>query len=249
MRVPWVSPLLTVALLGTAGCGGGPSEPGVPKGELRLGTVTSLSAGDNSTCAVNSLGELYCWGANSFGQLGDGTTTDRSGPVPVAGPQVDFVLVRAGNHACGITKTLGTHCWGEGGAGQLGNQGSTSSPIPVRVAGGFNFPYSILDVGGSSCAQAETIYCWGPNDQGQLGTGDLVTRSVPTPVVNNPVFGPVSVGGRTTCAVDGQTSFAMCWGNGADGELGTGSFGVNSSVPVTVSTSPIAFLPCSFDSP
>jgi alpha-tubulin suppressor-like RCC1 family protein len=235
MRVPRVPSFLTLALLGVSGCGGGPSEPGGPNGEFRLGTVTSLSAGDNSTCAVNSLSELYCWGENGFGQLGDGTTIDRSTPVALAGPQIDFVLVRAGNHACGITKTLGTHCWGEGSGGQLGNQATASSPIPVRVAGGFTFPYSIVDVGGSSCAQAETIYCWGPNDQGQLGTGDLVSRTVPTPVVNKPVFGPVSVGGRTACAVDGLTSSAVCWGNGADGELGTGNFGVNSSVPVTVS--------------
>ena len=232
MKAPREVPLLVLVLFAAPGCGDHPGEPG---GDFRLGTVTSLSAGDNSTCAVNSLSELYCWGANAFGQLGDGTTTDRAVPVAVAGPQIDFVLVRAGNHACGITKSLGAHCWGEGTTGQLGNEGTTSSPLPVRVAGGFTFPYSVLDVGGSTCAQAETTYCWGSNDFGQLGTGDLVSRTVPTPVVNKPLFGPVSVGGRTACAVDGLTSMAVCWGNGADGELGNGTSGGISSVPVTVS--------------
>ena len=62
-----------------------------------------------------------------------------------------------------------------------------------------------------------------------------MSRTVPAAVIDKPLFGPVSVGGRTTCAVDGLTSTAVCWGNGADGELGNGNFGVSSAVPVPVS--------------
>jgi alpha-tubulin suppressor-like RCC1 family protein len=222
--------LLLCSLASACGGDGGqePNPPVVPLGEINI-----ISAGDNSTCIANSLGKLFCWGANTFGQLGDGTQENRRVPVAVS-TEVNFYTVRAGNHACGLASAGPAYCWGDGALGRLGDGSTNSSVAPVLVSGDLQFDFMSLEVGGSTCGLVSfQAYCWGPNQVGQLGTGDLDDRSSPTPVTGGVSFGRVSVGGRTACGVTdaGQT---YCWGSGADGELGNGSFGVSSNVPVPV---------------
>jgi alpha-tubulin suppressor-like RCC1 family protein len=195
--------------------------------------VNIISAGDNSTCVANSLGRMFCWGANDVGQLGDGTHESRRVPVAVS-TDLGFFYVRAGNHACGLTSSDAGFCWGEGSQGQLGDGSTSSSALPVAVSGDLVFfPYS-LEVGGASCGlAADQAYCWGPNEAGQLGTGDRDNRTSPALVTGGLSFRLLSVGGRTTCGVTNANE-AYCWGNGADCELGNGSFGVTTDVPVLV---------------
>jgi alpha-tubulin suppressor-like RCC1 family protein len=70
-----------------------------------------------------------------LGQLGDGTTTDRTSPVPVLGG-LTFARVSAGNgHTCGVTTDGVAYCWGNNNYGQLGNGTTTNSSVPVKVAG------------------------------------------------------------------------------------------------------------------
>lgn len=163
-----------------AGCGGddggGPSPPGA-----QIGRVGYISAGDYSTCVTNDLQDGFCWGANSHGQLGDGTHETRLVPVPVSG-NLKFSGINAGDHACGVTVDGEDFCWGKGSSGELGNGTTTSSDVPVLVSGGFIFDQ--INVGSSSCGFrfAAGVYCWGPNDSGQLGTGDFTDRSTPTVV-------------------------------------------------------------------
>jgi alpha-tubulin suppressor-like RCC1 family protein len=101
-------------------------------GEL---TFAEVSAGTHYSCGVTTGGAAYCWGWNSVGQLGDGTTTDRTTPVPVLGG-LTFARVSAGYyHTCGVTTTGAAYCWGENNYGQLGNGTTTPSTVPVKVAG------------------------------------------------------------------------------------------------------------------
>jgi alpha-tubulin suppressor-like RCC1 family protein len=99
-----------------------------------------LAAGANHTCAVLSDSSAYCWGQNLHGQLGDGTTQNRSSPVAVSGG-LEFVTIFAGGGAtCGFSTDGGEYCWGLNQGGQLGDGTRTNRSSPVRVGG--DSPYS-----------------------------------------------------------------------------------------------------------
>jgi len=102
-------------------------------------TFTTVSAGGFHACAVATTGSVYCWGSNSNGQLGDGTTTDSPTPGLVSAPAgVSFTSVSAGGfHSCAIANapTLNTaYCWGANSSGQLGNGTTVDQLTPVAVS-------------------------------------------------------------------------------------------------------------------
>jgi len=98
-------------------------------GSLSFATV----CGSLHTCGVTAAGVIYCWGSNRFGQLGDGTTSDRKSPVPVAG-NLSFAAVSAGgSHTCGVTAAGAAYCWGENSSAQLGDGTRTDRLRPVLV--------------------------------------------------------------------------------------------------------------------
>ncbi len=95
----------------------------------------SITGGTGRTCGLTQGGDAYCWGRNSDGQLGNGSTANSSIPVAVSGG-LSFMAVAAGdNHTCGLTTSGAVYCWGYNGAGQLGDGSTTSSTIPVAVVG------------------------------------------------------------------------------------------------------------------
>src|SRR2546426_11864886 len=88
-------------------------------------TFTAVSAGGRHTCGVTAAGAAYCWGTNGSGQLGDGTTTERSSPARVGGG-VRFTAVSAAGskraddgHTCGVTTAGAAYCWGQNSNGQV----------------------------------------------------------------------------------------------------------------------------------
>jgi len=95
-------------------------------------------------CGVQ-LSVVFCWGANSSGQLGNGTRMNSNVPVAVSLPGFSAASVGVGfSHACALDASGAMFCWGDDSAGQLGN-GTTSSPLmpltmPVPVAGGWKLP-------------------------------------------------------------------------------------------------------------
>jgi alpha-tubulin suppressor-like RCC1 family protein len=98
-----------------------------------------VSPGGVHTCGVTLTDRVYCWGNNTTGQLGNGTTTHRSVPVAVAGGlQIDLVSAGLGSdhsHTCGLTTGDKAYCWGYNGNGQLGDGTSTDRVIPTAVIG------------------------------------------------------------------------------------------------------------------
>jgi alpha-tubulin suppressor-like RCC1 family protein len=95
---------------------------------------SSITSGAFHTCAISTAGPTYCWGDNSSGQLGDGTTTDRVSPTLVTG-SLAFAGVGAGfSHTCALTAPGATYCWGSNTSGQLGNGTMTSQLSPTAVS-------------------------------------------------------------------------------------------------------------------
>lgn len=149
-----------------------------------LTDAVGLWAGDASTCALRSNGELWCWGNNYVGQLGDGTTESRSVPAPVPSVEARQAAVGA-EFACALRTSGQVSCWGSDLWGQLGNGDPPSDSLtPVDVLGLTDA--LLLAVGfDHACAVRSTgsLVCWGRNDLGQLGDATTVDRFAPTPVV------------------------------------------------------------------
>jgi alpha-tubulin suppressor-like RCC1 family protein len=107
-----------LSLTGGAGCWGAGRL--TPELFTALPEFTSLSVGAAHACALTGEGKAYCWGDNSSGQLGDGTTTSRSGPTEVAGDLRFSSISAGGQHTCGVTNAGLVACWGRNTVGELG---------------------------------------------------------------------------------------------------------------------------------
>jgi alpha-tubulin suppressor-like RCC1 family protein len=151
-----------------------------------VGLTTGLG---RHTCGLTGTGAAYCWGENTFGALGNGTTSDSPVPVPVSGG-IAFVELIAGGfigHTCGLTDDGAAYCWGENERGQVGDGSNADGLEPSPVAGGLLF--TRLDAGfRHTCGRAttEAVYCWGSGAAGQLGTNSTNHSSVPVKVAGQP---------------------------------------------------------------
>ena len=206
--------------------GSGSASTGVPTLVSGGLSCSSVSAGEQHTCGVTTAGALHCWGRNFQGQLGDGTGTNRSVPVPVLGPPgVTYISVSAGQeYTCAVATTTGdVYCWGRNQDGQLGDGTQVGKSTPTLVVGRHTFG-SVSAGDGHTCGvtTGNVAYCWGRNSLGQIGDGtsSLLDRTTPTLVVGGHAFSSVSAGDNPmTCGVT-TAEVAYCWGGGS---LGTGS--------------------------
>jgi alpha-tubulin suppressor-like RCC1 family protein len=192
-----------------------------------------VRAGYSHTCAITLNDVAFCWGENSNGQLGDGTTTWRPQPVRVRGGLQWAQLSGGGNHTCGVTRSEQLYCWGQNNYGQLGIGNTTNSLSPVPVSGGRQFQQ--VDAGGyHTCAvtTANAAYCWGFNFVGALGDGTTIERHTPGAVAGLRKFDHVNAGDLHTCGVT-LAGKGFCWGRNEFGQLGDGS-AINRTKPVLV---------------
>lgn len=154
-----------------------------------------ISSGSAHTCATTTDQQaVYCWGRNTNGELGNGTTTNSLIPVAVTIPStlgsaswdVDSISLYY-RHTC-VTSIHGTYCWGTNNKGQFGNGTTTDSNVPVlvqvpnvasdvfvRITTGFEHTCAVTS--------ANKTYCWGSNSSGQVGDNTTTNRSTPVLVV------------------------------------------------------------------
>jgi len=158
------------------------------------GAASAITAGAEHTCVLLGDGTVACWGANRFGQLGDGTTTSRDAPAAVQGFDRRVVALEAGDHfTCALLERGSVACWGWNDVGQLG-LGSFDGPdepegfsaalvaTTMSLPAGLSGPVRSIAAGpGHACLLAgpagDEPWCWGRNEAGQLGDGSRVDRS------------------------------------------------------------------------
>jgi alpha-tubulin suppressor-like RCC1 family protein/subtilisin family serine protease len=220
---PWMALAATDGSFGSKNEGiGGP-----------VGLAAVSVAANNHSCASLRDGELWCWGSNGLGELGNGTTTNVPLPQRVGLP--GSVAISAGSmHSCVLMADTTVRCMGHNWFGQLGDGTTTDRSTPVAVAGlaGVAAVYAGEN---HSCALMidTTARCWGWNSNGQLGDGTTTNRSAPVVVAGLSGVTALTLGSDHTCALMAGGT-VRCWGHNISGQLGDGTL-TDSSSPVVVS--------------
>jgi len=187
------------------------------------GEVKALAANGGHTCALLESGEAQCWGNNRYGQLGDGTTEDRTTPASVIGLHNTQALAAGGNHTCAIAGNGKMLCWGWNFFRQLGyaERSRQAEPVPAM-----ELPVRVVDMGlgwQHTCVVLESgeIACWGANEYGQVWNNWQSMQPVDV-CGQTQVANPLDSGGFHSCAIkaDGST---ICWGSNEEGQLGVGT--------------------------
>ena len=198
----------------------------------------SMAAGQSYTVALKSDGTLWAWGWNFYGQLGDGTTTNRSSPVQESTHANNWVAIAVGESHTVALKSDGTlWAWGNNIAGQLGDGTTTNRSSPVQESTHANTWVAMAAGGAHTVALKSdgTLWAWGWNAYGQLGDGTTTGRWSPVQEsthANNWVA--IAAGQYHTVALKSDGTL-WAWGSNSTGQLGDGTT-TNRSSPVQEST-------------
>lgn len=212
--------------VGQAGLGaaGPPAEGPTPVGTSSAWTAIDLggSTGGGHSCGLQGTA-LYCWGWNSSGMVGDGSTTDRVLPTAITTPGAWARLALGHIHTCGTSPAGTLYCWGSDAEGQLGLTGGVGTARPQmhsttgwsRIASGQRHTCGVQD---------GMLFCWGSNAVGQLGLEEMdgafhgAPQAVHTRWPPGSAITDVAAGNDNTCAVvDGAL---WCWGSNERGRIG-----------------------------
>ncbi len=202
--------------------GGAASEGGSGPGR----TPIAVASGALHSCAIardNAGGsnQVFCWGSNQDGQLGDGTRASQSDPIKVPAASGATMIAAGASHTCALLSNGTVGCWGRAD--------------DFAIVGGLFGVTAITAGGGHTCAIRDDgkAYCWGSNAYGQCGVNsDAHDVNTPTQVIGLSEVVEIRASYAATCArvADGSVS---CWGWNNNGELSIGSH-ENSKVPKPV---------------
>jgi alpha-tubulin suppressor-like RCC1 family protein len=212
------APVVALFVVCVAAVGCVPPTPGGPE-PLPLIEARGIAAGAEHTCALLDDATVRCWGRNTEGQLGDGSTTSSATPVAVPG-LTDVVSIAAGAHQSCAVRTDGTvHCWGWW-------LPEAAPQVTPREIDGISGVTQVALGGPHGCALTDTddVWCWWWNSFGQLGNGTTENLLEPTKVLglDGADVEHISAGAYHTCAaLNGAET--RCWGDNSRGQVGDGT--------------------------
>lgn len=218
-------------------------------------TVTQVVAGFEHVMALTSDGNVYAWGSNYSGQIGDGSllptlytpqAVDTGGVL--AGKNIVRIAANDGDHSAAVSSDGLAYAWGANSYGELGNGSTSDSNTPVAVTNsGILAGKHVVDIAvGSGNTNALTsdgnVYSWGMGGNGRLGNGSVVSSDVPVAVDMTGVLSGKQVSqiaiGRGTSLVVSSDGYAYGWGMNDESQIGDGNAS-NSSLPVAVDISSV----------
>ncbi len=211
--------------------------------------LMAASAGGSHGCAVSKQNQVYCFGDNTYAQLGQGLAPIAvpASATPLSVPFANAALwLSAGlNHTCVINK-IGDQkvfCWGDNQFGQVtpGQQVPSLIGTPTQVTGfgGGGAAFALSAGANHNCliinppnTDQANVFCWGRNNSGQVGGGGKIagTTKINLPAGSYPIS--VAAGGNHTCVLTAGNNI-YCWGSNTSGQLGNGGSG-DSAAPVSV---------------
>jgi alpha-tubulin suppressor-like RCC1 family protein len=192
-----------------------------------LMTADQITSGGAHSCAIFTNGKLKCWGSNSEGQIGVGSSDSVKVNAVSVDSNVNYAQISAGtSHNCGITTAGVLKCWGNNLYGQLGIGSTTKSNVPVVVDSGVSYSFiSASFYNTCGITTAGVLKCWGRNSDGQIGDGTNTQRNSPTIIESGVTYSHVGVGSINTCAIT-TSGVLQCWGANAHGQIGDGTTNV-----------------------
>ncbi len=181
-----------------------------------------VAAGGDHACALHADGGLVCWGKNTAGQVGRGTSTRTSEPILVLRGVVD-VAASIGDFTCAVLSDGRVRCWGANTYGQLGDGSKNTRYSPTEVVGITN-AVAVSTGGAHACAllAGGTVRCWGLNAQGELGDGTTADSATPVTVAGIDDAKAIAAGTQHSCAIVSNGN-VRCWGLNEFGQLGDGT--------------------------
>ncbi|MBI4733792.1 MAG: RCC1 repeat-containing protein, partial [Rubrobacteridae bacterium] len=174
------------------------------------------------------------WGYNNCGQLGDGTTTNRTSPVQIT-ELTDIVAISGGvEHTLALKTDCTVWAWGRNDQGQLGDGTTTNRMIPIQVPGLTGAIEISAGMSDSIALRLDgTVWAWGYNNCGQLGDGTTINKTSPVQVPGlTDVVNISAAGGMHTLALKSDGT-VWAWGHNNYGQLGDGTT-INKTSPVQV---------------
>ncbi|MDH4163107.1 MAG: RCC1 repeat-containing protein [Nitrospirota bacterium] len=230
--------IVVIALIAIAGVTFLPrlftSVPDAASGPAVLSGVGAAAAGFGHTLAVKVDRTVWAWGRNDLGQLGDGTTADRTTARQVAGISGITAIAAGEGHSLALTAEGTVVAWGGNEHGQLGDEETLQRSLPREIDGLLSVTAIAAGENHSLALKSDgTVIAWGSNESGQLGDGTKESRGVLRPV---PGVASVSAiaSGRGHVAAALQDGTVLTWGANNAGQLGDGSTRErNSPAPVS----------------
>lgn len=196
-----------------------------------------IQCGYDFTVGLLTNGNVIAWGTNTYGQLGDSTTTNSQDSVFVIGISTIQQIAAGSYHALALHEDGTVYSWGLNDQGQLGDGTTTQRESPVtvtlpsnavQIAAGHKHSLALLDDG--------TVMAWGMNNYGQLGDAGTTDSYSPTPVSGLAGVTQIAVGFYHSMALLSDQT-VRSWGYNNNGQLGNNDGTLASqSAPVQVST-------------
>ena len=193
---------------------------------FQINVTSNISIIDSSNILLIEAGNLFAWGLNNAGQLGDGTTTQRLSPKQITS-NIWLYISPGPAYSAGITNNGNLYTWGDNSTGQLGDGTTTQRNNPTQI--GSNTWIQVA-TGGASFSDGYTLairsdgllFAWGDNSYGQLGDGTTTQRLTPTQIGGSNTWSYISAGGFHTLAIRSD-GLLFAWGVNTTGQIGDGT--------------------------